>query len=103
MIRGRLVENWPRPAKDNPNGAADKPPWKAEFSDGCSMVSDHPDTLHCCVAHDRAYYEAVGGESGRRKADRVFLECMKASGWTWRARLRWLGVRVAGKEYWNSA
>ena len=93
-LRGAVRPKWPKV------GASDKPPWKPEFSDGCTLVSDHPDTIHCCLAHDRAYYEAKGGPAGRAKADREFLQCMQTAGWTWRARLRWWGVRIGGWAAW---
>ena len=96
VIRGHVVKSWPKVAPE------DKPPWRPEFSDGCTLVSDPPEVVHCCLEHDRAYYEAKGGSAGRTKADREFLECMKTAGWTWRARLRWLGVRIGGGEIWFS-
>lgn len=77
-----------------------KVPWRDEFSDGCTLVANVPETMHCCLAHDKAYYEAKGGWRGRMRADRAFLACMKEHGWTWRARLRWLGVRLGGWVAW---
>ena len=74
-----------------------KPPWDDSMSDGCSFVSDSPDTVHCCLAHDKAYYQAVGG---RGRADRAFLDCMKAAGWGTRAYVRWTGVRLFGWLLW---
>ena len=88
-IRKKLRPSWP----DN------KPPWKPEFSDGCTLVPD-AGTLDCCLAHDKAYYEAKGGRVGRRRADRAYLDCMRAHGWTWRARFRWAGVRAFGWIFW---
>ena len=76
-----------------PKWPDDKPPWDDSMSDGCTLVADSPDTIHCCLAHDKAYYQATGG---RAKADREFLGCMKAAGWGTRAYVRWAGVRIFG-------
>lgn len=93
-LRGKLVKSWPNvPVKE-------KPLWKDEFSNGCSLVPDVPETVHCCVIHDKAYYEAGGGAKGRAAADKAFLNCMKEAGWTWRAYVRYFGVRMFGWTFW---
>ncbi len=80
-----------------PKWTDEKPPWDDSMSDGCTVVSDSPDTVHCCLAHDKAYYEATGS---RAKADRAFLACMKEAGWGARAYVRWAGVRIFGWLLW---
>ncbi len=92
--RRKFRPSWPKAE------AAKKPSWRDEFSDGCTIVSDHPQTLHCCLAHDRAYYEARDSWRGRMRADREFRECMQTAGWTWRAWVRWSGVRAFGWIAW---
>ena len=86
-----------------PNKAIEKRPWDDRMSDGCTVVSDPALTRHCCLAHDRAYYEAVGGAAGRAKADREFLRCMTATRFPrWRAYVRYAGVRALGWLWWWS-
>lgn len=87
ICRKALKPKWPH----------NKPPWDDSMSDGCTIVSDHPDTIHCCLAHDKAYYEAT---CKRSKADQDFLDCMKAAGWGTRAYLRYAGVRMFGWLLW---
>ena len=87
VCRKALKPKWPEA----------KLPWDDTMSDGCSFVSDSPDTVHCCHSHDKAYYEAVGKRSA---ADRAFLDCMKVAGWGARAYIRWAGVRLLGWLIW---
>lgn len=100
------LEPWPGAW---PPGA--KPPWRDEFSDGCTFVRDYPETKHCCLEHDQAYYEAKGGWRGRMRADRRYRECMLEVAYELRfgnrrrrivrrAWRRWLGVRLLGWIAW---
>ena len=77
--------------------------WRDSMSDGCTVVSDPLVVLHCCIAHDRLYYQAIGGAAGRAKADREFLQCMMATRFPrWRAYARYVGVRALGWLWWWS-
>lgn len=108
MLRRPYRRPWYKGARPETRNRAiltrfgEKEPWTDRMSDGCTLVSDPPETVRCCIAHDKAYYHAEGGAAGRRKADRAFLECMKAAGWTWRAYLRYAGVRLFGWWFWYS-
>ena len=95
-FRDKFRPSWPEASK----GQA-KPPWDDSMSDGCTLVPDIPETMHCCLAHDRAYYQAEGPFFfGRWKADVAFFLCMLEHGWTWRALVRYTGVRLFGWIAW---
>ena len=58
------------------------PPWRNEWSDGCTAAPDRGwwgDHRECCVAHDASYYLG-GSQEDRLRADRVFYECLLAHG-----------------------
>ncbi len=73
-------------------------------SDGCSEFPDgtlqQKDLwLHCCVAHDRAYW--LGGTYEEREAADETLElCVAEVGEPAIAKLMLAGVRVGGSPYW---
>jgi hypothetical protein len=68
---------------------------KPFISDHCSAVPERG-LSSCCVEHDWLYWQG-GSWRDRKKADRLFRECMlddkapKPRAW-----LRWAGVRVGG-------
>lgn len=73
-------------------------------SDGCSLFPDRAlfssdDWLHCCVAHDYAYWQG-GTKQQRHQADQQFQQCVTASSNAMLAQLMFAGVRVGGLPYW---
>jgi len=76
------------------------PLWTDSMSDGCSHVEDI--ARPCCVKHDEAYYYG-GSKETREYADRNFYLCMIENGIsTWRAYVRFLGVRLFGGPGWKT-
>lgn len=72
-------------------------------TDGCSRFPDgtrgnNTQWLHCCTAHDIAYWQG-GTREERREADFALRECVSATGAKTIANLMWLGVRVGGSPY----
>ncbi len=78
------------------------PKMDSEFkTDGCSVVNDL-DMRACCIRHDWAYWKG-GSRKDRRKADRDFFNCIwKTSSFPILAPIRWFGVRIGGKKFWNA-
>ncbi len=72
--------------------------WDDSMSDGCTLVSDPPEIVHCCVQHDKRY---VLLDVSRKEADDEFLHCMLKAGFPkWRANIRYAGVRAFGWILW---
>ncbi|CAH0533378.1 hypothetical protein VST7929_01244 [Vibrio stylophorae] len=73
-------------------------------SDGCSLFPNgdwsQPNVwLHCCVAHDFAYWQG-GTKAQRYAADQALEQCVMAQGFSWTAQAMFLGVRFGGNPYW---
>jgi hypothetical protein len=79
-------------------------PFKLELepftTDGCTKYHDgtkeNPTLwLHCCIAHDIAYW--LGGTSDERKAaDDNLFQCVSATGQPKTARIMYIGTRAGG-------
>ena len=70
-----------------------------QFSrDGCSYVPNFK-FLDCCLLHDYYY---VTNEISRREADKKLYDCIKNEGYPILAWIYWLGVRLLGKDAYES-
>ena len=67
---------------------------KPFISDHCSAVAEY-DHAECCVIHDWAYWRG-GSRRDRKRADKAFYDCMRATATRRLAWQRWMGVRVFG-------
>lgn len=76
--------------------SGDLPP-KPFKVDGCTWVPDFQ-FAHCCLAHDRAYWQG-GSCQARRDADRALEQCIGAAGSPRLGAIYSRGVRVGGFEW----
>ena len=86
----------------------DFPPFDESTSDGCTLVLDW--ARHCCVEHDREYWEGRTDDD-RARADKALRVCIQAHGPWWSRPfywslgwVRWSGVRVlpvASRAFWD--
>jgi hypothetical protein len=73
--------------------------WDTSLSDGCTLVPDRKDMVHCCVEHDRRYWLREGSRSD---ADAAYRTCIIEAGRPVLARVHWLGVRIFGWLFWHT-
>lgn len=68
-----------------------KPP-KERVPDGCSCVPDFRAT-ECCDKHDRAYHHG-GSKEQRKRADKLFRQCVRNEGYKILDDIFYIGVRM---------
>jgi len=77
------------------------PPWKDEYSDGCTGVHDKLGGKKHCVRHDRRYDSGGSVEDKLRADDQMYAD-LCGQNWYWRlwaAKRRYWGVRLLTFNY----
>ena len=72
-------------------------------SDGCTKWPDIQEWQECCCQHDRAYQFGKYWGMSRARADKELRDCVRRQGYWVAAQMMYIGVRLFGARYWDSA